>query len=786
MSLQEYKITDAQIAQKGVVAAPDRMTGTAAQNKAVFDRLIREAVKGVFNDLIDALEEYGVEKTVRYVDGEGKIVYIRLNSDRVLETSVDGVTWEATGSSGHIIVGPNGTELPQRSRMKFANVESVEDDGAQTVITGLKGDKGDTGDTGPQGPQGIQGLKGDTGSAWYPSVDSLGNLTFVLSDTETPPPSYNIRGPQGPQGVQGLQGATGSTGPQGIQGPQGVQGPQGEQGATGSRGATGAQGPQGPAGADGERGPRGYAGADGRNFTIKDVYTTLAALRTAFPEGNDNVYQVTGEDGELFIFSEREEDWISIGKLEGPQGIQGPQGVAGPAGATGAQGPAGATGATGATGAKGDTGATGPQGPKGDKGDTGATGATGAQGAQGPQGPQGPKGDPGEDGRSFTIQDIYPTLAALKAALPTGNEYAYQVTAENKEIFIWSELETDWVSLGALQGPTGPQGPQGIQGPQGATGAKGDTGATGATGPQGIQGVKGDKGDTGETGATGATGPQGIQGQKGDDGDAATVQIGTVTTGAAGTNASVTNVGTETDAVFNFVIPRGNTGAKGDKGDKGDTGDTGATGPQGPRGETGPQGPQGIQGIQGPQGATGAQGPQGLQGPQGVAGTSAYTAAQAGGYTGTEARFNSDLAAVGSKIASSEKGAANGVASLGSGGKVPSTQLPAYQAPITASGILKGNGTGGVSAAVAGTDYQAPKKTATATLTAADWTDNEQTVSVTGVTAANSVVITPAPAFVTAYGEAGIICTEQDAGTLTFTCEDVPTAALTVNVLILD
>jgi hypothetical protein len=41
------------------------------------------------------------------------------------------------------------------------------------------------------------------------------------------------------------------------------------------------------------------------------------------------------------------------------------------------------------------------------------------------------------------------------------------------------------------------------------------------------------------------------------------VAVGTTTTGAAGTNASVTNSGTAIDAVFNFTIPRGDTGAQG-------------------------------------------------------------------------------------------------------------------------------------------------------------------------------------------------------------------------------
>ena len=57
-----------------------------------------------------------------------------------------------------------------------------------------------------------------------------------------------------------------------------------------------------------------------------------------------------------------------------------------------------------------------------------------------------------------------------------------------------------------------------------------------------------------------ATGGITIVDTKGAKGDAATVRIGTVTTGAPGTNATVTNSGTTTDAVFNFTIPRGSDG----------------------------------------------------------------------------------------------------------------------------------------------------------------------------------------------------------------------------------
>lgn len=54
------------------------------------------------------------------------------------------------------------------------------------------------------------------------------------------------------------------------------------------------------------------------------------------------------------------------------------------------------------------------------------------------------------------------------------------------------------------------------------------------------QGPTGPTGATGETGATGATGPQGLQGVTGPTGPAPTLQIGTVTTGEPGTQASVT------------------------------------------------------------------------------------------------------------------------------------------------------------------------------------------------------------------------------------------------------
>ena len=104
--------------------------------------------------------------------------------------------------------------------------------------------------------------------------------------------------------------------------------------------------------------------------------------------------------------------------------------------------------------------------------------------------------------------------------------------------------------------------------------------------------------------------------------------------------------------------PKGEQGVQGPKGDKGEKGDAftytdftaeqlaALKGPKGDKGDTGPQGVAGETGATGPKGDTGAQGPAGPKGEQGPAGQSAYAAAQAGGYTDTQANFYADLAAM--------------------------------------------------------------------------------------------------------------------------------------------
>ena len=68
-------------------------------------------------------------------------------------------------------------------------------------------------------------------------------------------------------------------------------------------------------------------------------------------------------------------------------------------------------------------------------------------------------------------------------------------------------------------------------------------------------------GPEGPQGKTGLTGPTGATGAAGRTGAAATVSVGTTTTGASGTEATVTNSGTDSAAVLDFTVPAGESGA---------------------------------------------------------------------------------------------------------------------------------------------------------------------------------------------------------------------------------
>lgn len=170
-------------------------------------------------------------------------------------------------------------------------------------------------------------------------------------------------------------------------------------------------------------------------------------------------------------------------------------------------------------------------------------------------------GQPTFDGKAIKGEAGYSPSAAV-AQTDTGAT----ITITDK-----SGTTTATVTNGA-KGDKGDKGAPGVPGVPGAPGAKGNDGITPTIGSNGnwylgetdtgkpSQGVKGDKGDKGEAGSPGA---------------AATIEVGTVTTGEPSASASVTNSGTTSAAKFDFVIPRGEKGEKGEQGSKGDAGSPG-------------------------------------------------------------------------------------------------------------------------------------------------------------------------------------------------------------------
>ena len=170
------------------------------------------------------------------------------------------------------------------------------------------------------------------------------------------------------------------------------------------------------------------------------------------------------------------------------------------------------------------------------QGPTGPTGPRGCPGPMGPQGNPGPAGNTGPTGpagRSATV-----SIGNVATGEPGSSAQVINTGSPQSAIF-------DFV---IPQGATGPAGATGPTGPAGAPGATGAAGPAGPTGP------------TGATGPAGSTGPTGPTGPAGAAGEAATLRVGTVTTGDPGSAAQVVNTGDEQNAVLDFTIPKGDTG----------------------------------------------------------------------------------------------------------------------------------------------------------------------------------------------------------------------------------
>ena len=688
---------------------------------------------------------------------------------------------------------------------------------------------------GPQGIQGPQGVQGETGEAATIQVGTVstgepGTEASVTNGGTENAAVFNFIIPRGEQGIQG---------PQGDPGPKGEQGVQGEPGAVFTP-AVSAEGvlswtndgnlqnpdPVNIKGPQGEQGIQGIKGDTGLAATIQ-----VGTVSTGAAGSSVSIINSGNENAAILDFTI-------------PQGIQGIQGPKGDQGQTGAQGPQGNPGYyfTPSVSAEGILSWTN-NGDLDNPVSVNVKGPQGIQGKTGPQGPQGqtgPQGEKGETGTGLDIKGTYDTLEALQAAVtqPAQGDMYNVGTAEPYTIYMWDTTTEpgEWLSQGQLQGAQGPQGPIGPQGPEGPQGIQGIQGIQGETGPQGQTGPQGPQGEPGyyftpsvasdgllswtnngnlqnpeSVNIKGPQGAQGDQGPQGNPGIAATISIGTVSTGNAGSNATVTNSGTANAAILDFSIPQGiqgEQGIQGNPGPKGDTGDTGPQGPagpyfipavspdgdlswtntgsldnpstvniKGPQGEQGIQGPIGPEGPQGPEGPAGANGADGAQGPAGTTFTPAVSADGVLSWTNDGEMENPDPVNI--------KGPQGPEGPTGPAG--PNEVTTSTSTTIT--GILKGTGAA-IAQAVSGTDYAPPSQSITATLLSTGWADNAQTLTVSGVTDTSNGLLriaqTATTEQFTAWGAALPRITAQAADSITVTIAGtVPTVDIPVEVILL-
>lgn len=141
----------------------------------------------------------------------------------------------------------------------------------------------------------------------------------------------------------------------------------------------------------------------------------------------------------------------------------------------------------------------------------------------------------GDTGAGIEIQGSYDSEEDLVAAHPTGEEGHAYIVGGN--FYVW--INGQWKNCGRAQGPQGEEG-------KAATIQIGTV--TSGTAPKVTNS------------GTSNTAVLDFVLQKGDKGEAASIQLGTVTTGEPGTDVVINNSGDSTNAVLDFTIPKGTPG----------------------------------------------------------------------------------------------------------------------------------------------------------------------------------------------------------------------------------
>lgn len=285
----------------------------------------------------------------------------------------------------------------------------------------------------------------------------------------------------------------------------------------------------------GDPGPVGRRGEPGRSFIFEEHKEYFDSLKPKFSDFTSEEVESLRLKFDALSPEERDSLKLRFEDLTDEQKalLRGPRGQRGKPGQS----------------IKGD------KGDQGRPGERGLTGLPGIIGVKGLQGPPGPKGDTGQDGNDA------PYIVEIEL-VQGKDEFYFKFFMSDGSVFETDPVDTPTLQkevyvVGGFTGGGGGSGGGG-QGPQGPPGESAyeiavDNGFVG-TEAEWLESLKG---------ADGTNGTNGVDGTDGADGLAATIEVGTVTTLSPGSPATVVNVGTESEAVFNFGIPRGATGSSG-------------------------------------------------------------------------------------------------------------------------------------------------------------------------------------------------------------------------------
>lgn len=399
---------------------------------------------------------------------------------------------------------------------------------------------------------------------------------------------------------------------------------------------------------------------------------------------------------------------------------------------------------------------------------------------------------------TYTDGDVWTSDESIQGpagpAGPTGTGISNVSVDTNGYITVTYTDGTSQTMSTSVKGPkgdtgsTGPQGPQGETGPTGETGPQGPQGETGATGPTGPQGPQGETGATGNgISSIAKTGTQGLVDTYTITYTDGTTSTFTVTNGQNGSGSgTVTQVGTGVGLTGGPITGSGTIKAK----LKSETASTRAS--------------QSVSSTASRQYAVTPDSNGYLSVNVPWNDTTDYT--QLSNTPTNVSDFNNDAGYLTTEtdptVPSWAKASTKPSYTASEVGAVPTSRTVNGKA-LSSNINLDASDVGAQPTLVSGTNIKtvnnesllgsgnitiqggAGADVIQVSITVANWNATTTcTKSVTGVTTSNSVIVSPAPASIADYVSAGVYCSAQGSGTLTFTASSTPTADLVVNVMI--